>query len=355
MPLADNRTEITISKNLRAQDLVGLIMQFAAGRSRGNQVRFILPGDENDRYLLRVWKFPQALERATGIRLWDAVDPGSRRYFGNADEVTISNFIDTLPRPEHLNHQKWNCEVLEDYFALRTFKRGDRLTRALPNAEMRRWCEPAITNYLDGCLYAPTHTIATHILFEALANAVGHAEAETVQMSANIGVSPEGKKQFHLSVWDDGVPIPKKLRDSEYKNAGPQGQYQVIFNVHEEGGHVKEVRPAGFPSPKAHDGDWLLSAFYPGLTINPKGDGFETRENPGLYPGMGLYILLQAATFAFRGIVVLTAANWKISLAKAVHQPAYHEVYDVWIIQENAELRPVHSNQVQVVLPFCVP
>lgn len=339
------------------------VIAAVAGRTRTRlQTQIRLPIDKNVRDFLRAWNFPNALWEATGMTFWDLVCPEDHRYFGENHDATKQEYGGRLIRVD----SQFERLLSTEYCAITTFRSGN-FGPALALQEASRWKRQAISSVLQKALHGPEGYFASRIVFEAMMNAIRHPRAQTIQIASRIEKArARDGQQGHLTIvlWDDGESIVETLRSALRSGSpirsGPASRPAISYKVilEDEFG----VRAAGqpldahfLPTVDTPDALILLAATLPGITRDASGAGHI--QNPDLSPsdellntpGMGLYLLVNAAVSVYGGSVAIRCSNHFMNICRSSPPNEAHYAAKICTYSSRCQ---VLGNLLVIRLPF---
>jgi hypothetical protein len=303
-----------------------------------------LPRDPAVKSFLRAWRFQGAVEAAVGRPLGTLIHPDDRESFIEDSQPPANGSLPPSP---------WGdlVQALEadHFFAYRIYTNLTSPYDALMIQDAcKHWSGPLILRALIRHLRSPQAAgdVSRVLVYEALANAHQHPQAETVCLSSQFNLKPRssssGTPRLSICVWDDGSGVITTLksciaRGLSIRPAGhshlPDEAFDVtLTNPDDESQHPREPLLAS-STPDETSPDWmlLLASFFPGITRKNEwsappiphygewdGESSETKS----ISGMGLYTLLRTVVDAFKGVVELRSDTYLLNIdraSKALH------------------------------------
>lgn len=337
---------------VEAASLILILALITKLQREGRQLLLNLPHDKKVRDFLRSWRFPDAVFAQTGRHFRSFTTKESHKYFGeNPTQRTNAPFA--KHRLDSAGKQL--VEVNEGYYIpFQVYAREEHpFNDSLALAECASWCGPFIWEVLTKLLNKDPDQLARHIVFEALVNAVRHPNASRI-----VGVSQIGRRiakndvatdtsnedlstgrsakktspsHFTMIWWDDGESIIDTLRK-------PLSKGMPIRSVAIAKKRVFDVKISSFDGETIDKirvetdmdlrGDTqeellLLSSVFPGVTRDPLAEAAvapasisTTPESSysGGQPGMGLYLLVNAAVDLYGGEVSFRSKNYFMNI-----------------------------------------
>ena len=238
-----------------------------AHRTSPNKTTLLrLPTSRRVREHIRNWHFPQALTGATGMTFRRLVDPRDHSYFGEREGDPASIIGSRSGRlPPH-------------YFPIRTFfaLSGD-FGYDLLIEETSRWQSRYVLAVLNQHLRNHGRRVATHVIYEAIVNAIRHPKARILQTGSSFQASGSSG-HLTLVIWDDGESIIETLRAGALRQGSlmPHNDSKlhrefILRPVLQNGveGEKQTVRSDSVTTADTDDHKMLLAAFFPGVTSRP--------------------------------------------------------------------------------------
>lgn len=289
-----------------------------------------LPKNKGVRDFLRIWNFPEAIYSATHRPLFRSVIEDNRKYFGENTTVADVKYAGRLLDNGH-------DRLLSDrFFGIKTFVLSQQSRARKVTDESKRWETVLVKSILSRYLPGPSSYVASRLVFESMTNAIRHPGADVIQTtsllqqpdkSANIS---EGF--FTLSFWDNGVSMVDTLRDAINRGKSvqskPMAKFYCDYEVIEEAPFNKRtssiISSSFLPDKTTSDVILFVSTTFPGITRDIAGQGHEVHKDieeedePALRsPGMGLFILLNAAIDVYGGSVSFRTKNLFMNIKKS--------------------------------------
>ncbi len=306
--------DLSCCEYIEIATLVYLVAVMAGRRRDGKRSLLRLPDRKHVRDVLRAWEFPKALREAVGLPFTEIVREEDRKYFGENPQPSDIRYggrlIQGVP---HVGEARL---MSDRFFAITTFRPVPSVDAArLVMEQSGRWDEVLVKAVLAKHLNGSENYFASRIVFESMYNAFRHSGATIVQTASRFDWEAN---HFTIVFWDNGESIIDTLRrplqhQQSVRTASAeviQAEYDVV--IKDPSGHIvcKESIGSGFtPNAATPDGLLLLAATLPGVTSDTAGKQHEVhdalrRESPDLAgPGMGLYVLTNAAVDLFGGAV----------------------------------------------------
>jgi len=316
-----------------------------------------LPRNENVLYFLEAWRFPEAFQAATGKAFADVVDGNGAEYF-KSDHTESNPYLGA-----HVETPYGADRLLSKYyFEIHTFQRQrDLFEPAFALSEAAKWGRMSLV--LRSVLRGPSNLLASRIVYEALANAIRHPGADTIQLVSQLVRKPRSLHgEFVVTFWDDGTPIADTLQTAVRRgeairpasDIGLTAKYRVsIQNGFEAASDRGDRTSDEVPDGTGREEDFLLASVFPGTTSDATGhrDVPEEFDDPRstmlAQPGMGLYLLANTAVSVYGGEVFIRSGNWRLKL-QSMDAPDYYLAslrhYKGW--------PPFRGNLISVRLPL---
>jgi hypothetical protein len=228
----------------------------------------------------------------------------------------------------------------------------------LVTKEVQRWKEERVLFVLHNYFKDLEKKIPSHIVHEAMTNAVRHPDASRIITASFLDV----RKTKHLTLvfWDNGSSIidtlmdaVKDLRNVRNENHTFKADYDVVLE--DENG----IR-TGFlmksdenPDPSTSDEVALIMTTFPGITRDPSGQGHRVdKEVTGALsqPGMGLYVLINTVLDVFGGQVSIRTKESFLNLKRAHNDELNH--YRAKVKKFGKWVPPFLGNMLTVRLPL---
>jgi len=307
--------DLTDCRFIELASLIYLSSRIAQHARRGGAISLRLPRERKVRDFFRDWDFPHTLFDSSGLRFQEIVASNDRHYFGER-------------RREIAKTDAWSWYADQSFpshmFPIQTFfSRSTEYGRHLAAMQSERWQGPYVLAVLDRYLNGHGKRVATHIVFEAIMNAVRHPQATLIQFASHY--TPPGRSgvgHLTLVVWDDGKGIVPTLRAATLAGdlrTSPDAMLHRQFEtriLRFDGTKSNEtVSSKDAPTTTTPNPLLLLSALFPGVTSLPGrqyGDAHPDvgQDQPALKePGMGLFVLLNTAVDVFGGEVAVRTSD----------------------------------------------
>lgn len=315
-------------------DVPGLIyiLSFVSGRQKEQKRTFLrLPNQKDTRDFLRAWNFPNAVRDVTGLTFWDSVTDEDHDYFGEDPDLGRQKYSG----PIYLVGGKWYNILSRNYFSIKTFQ-PSLFNSSLALEEASRWKRQVISSVLEKVLVGPESYFASRIIFEAIMNAVRHPKASIIQTASHLNKIKKQDTQInYLTVvfWDDGESIIDTLKlalheGKRIRSFSPDELNSISYllrckNHQKKLYHTETVNSNFEPDLNSSDEHFLLSSTFPGITRDALGKehishpDIENSDPIFSQPGMGLYLLVNAAINIYEGSVTFRTRNYFLSLRKS--------------------------------------
>jgi hypothetical protein len=373
--------------------LVNCIATLLQRTERGYSTLIVYPRDKKVRDFLNIWRFPEAVEDATGLNFRRFLATSEDEQLLSEPQTTFTGQGDAVHKLEYDADWEPQKKTARNFFEFVTFsaQRGERIEpsgrfASAPREEGKKWTRPLIHEVLDKHLPGDTtkDDVARVIVYEALSNAVRHPSARVIQVVSKFERPGELKADssgyLRICVWDDGDSIAQTLI-----NALDEGRsihavdlpgymcdriYVTIRNFEQTvaSGHV--VDQSDKISKPTTEGRVLLASLFPGVTrtaekeiakVAPFGDTSPSTDTVkrvfdalGSAPGMGLYALTRTAIDQFMGSLFIRSGNYRLFIESA--HDAYrvqHKVrYKCKITQYSRHMPPFRGNLLGIQLPL---
>ncbi|WP_420861955.1 TIR domain-containing protein [Algirhabdus cladophorae] len=312
---------------------------------------------------IRAWSLDSAISLATTRNLhWFATELSKDRYFSEADRQ-MSLDLDVLPKGEfHPDAYPSNANGVlsdglrrqdarliprrENFFAFQSFDGNTSDALGVATREKDDWQKQDVASFIEARIGVDVQYLSSRIIFEALHNALRHSNAEIVQTATFFGRSRTKKlpDTFALSstpfensrtatthFWDDGAPMlhsyNRKLGEKEAPvRLTKDPDFRCEYRVRIESDHqddefrVSSDEDISFDSP-----DWkkLISLTFPEVSSALDRIDHGVAEETEMYEdarlsakGMGLYLMLHAATTVQNGTLTIRTGNMRARFAK---------------------------------------
>lgn len=280
--------------------------------------QFRLPKSKKVRDFLRTWEFSKAVIQATGTPFYQFVHEEDQAYFGENADVTENKYAGIVL----FGGQKFERLLSTRFFGFTVFRRkAERFRAKLAVDVASRWKQDIITTVLENVLDGSGDIFASRIVFEALLNSVRHPDAKTIVLASHCDGYSKANT-VTLCVWDDGSTIAQTLRTTlDARNPVSTSNGHDTFNLKYEvkSAAGKEIYTSGFVPTAEHTDEMLLfssllpgisSALQPGTPVGAPSPDPDVYKNPQLSkPGMGLFLLLNAAVEIFGGSVAIRSGS----------------------------------------------
>ncbi|MBI5674423.1 MAG: hypothetical protein HZC48_01180 [Nitrospirae bacterium] len=313
------------------------LISLLINRTRNDRETILkLPRLKKVRDFLRSWSFPDTIKNTTGLSFWAIVTEEDRSYFGENPSLNEQTYAGKL-----FNHYgKWE-RILQNYLPiLELCNTGDSFNVGRALTEANRWKREVISSVLEKHLYGPHGFFASRIVFEAIMNAVRHPNASIILTTSCLRIDKgQNKGQMAITWWDDGKSMIDTLREVlNNGNALTRGAINIIDKYrlvceYIDGNKTEPVILTSdlIPDKTISDLHLLLAATFPGITCDLKGETHvpspETAANPILSsPGMGLYLLINAACNVYHGSVSFRTKGYFMEIKPAKSDSYGYEV-----------------------------
>jgi hypothetical protein len=294
-----------------------------ARRREAKKTRLKLPRAKDVRDFFRAWEFPRAVHDAIGSSFASMVCPEDIHYFGESHTLEDVKYRGTLVQGGR------DRMPFVGTYGIKTFFSASVISgEALAKNESKSWKEEHIVTVLNRHLQGLGKRVASHIIHEAMMNALRHPAATLIQTTSHFewpdDSNPASKGFLTIVLWDDGESVSNTLSRAiaEGQNISSVRVPRLYANYHfvvENENGVKE--PAKvicsdlIPDATTPNEELLLAATFPGITRDPAGFGHDAdaelaAEDEMLSrPGMGLYVLTNTAVDVFGGTVSVRTKN----------------------------------------------
>ena len=288
---------------------------------------------------MRSWNFPKSLQDAIKINFREAICKDDLKYWGDNQKLEDQKYIGKLIRVEG----ECTYQLPEEFFAISTLRResGEFETELRPQIafnEAERWRRDIVKKVFDKVLGGHDSYFRSRIIFESLMNALRHPHARIIQVASRFEGHKKGAQQLrtkgrpgveqvksqasHFTVvfWDNGTSITDTLisameRDETIRSSDvPNLGLKYRLSVQETSGAKGDTKifSSDF-TPNINSPRELVffSSILPGITRDISGKDHHVHPDmvdaePFLSkPGMGLYLLVNAAVDVFGGSVAV--------------------------------------------------
>jgi hypothetical protein len=311
--------------------LVYLVSRLVQRQQCERRTTLRLPSERKVRDFLRDWEFPTAVSDALGVSFKALVVEDQHHYFGERSTAGKKdrNYWSSEPTlPPHA-------------FPIRTFFAASReFGQRLATRQTADWQQRYVLAVLNHHLRGRGRRISTHIVHEAIMNAVRHPDARLVQTASHFS-QPGGKGDGHLTitVWDDGSSIYETLsqaleRGVQFARTSAPSLERTFDVIVERPGSLPtppvELKSSTVPTRETAPELILLSSVFPGVTSAPgrvindaHRDVVSDDESFGL-PGMGLFVLMNTVIDVFGGELAIRSGRFFMNLKGGERVGAHH-------------------------------
>ncbi|MFN3239566.1 MAG: hypothetical protein ACE37D_21285 [Pseudomonadales bacterium] len=348
------------------QYLIALIRK---RQTSGFESSMLLPSGSEGlsvRNAMRRWGMAKAIgDACESLKFSDLVEPSELKYFrgrGGDKQKGYEGIVDTYETPDGRITARINAHRFYGFktWLANQYRDPHRLVREATNS----WPTQAVKSVLDirlniddeqaSGLFSrgdadfiarinPSDYARGRIFYEAISNAVRHPGAKVIQTVSHMSPNDDF---FTFTFWDDGASMQETLIAAVNSEAGYQAEVksgiEKNYEVTIREGDSNEIlllnnnHKLGRTS-KAWE--YFLATIFPGTTRDPKGrDYTNVKQDDGhlALPGMGLYVLIEAATNVLNGQVSFRSADWfmnvkastedrtaKVSIKSKKHVPSF--------------------------------
>lgn len=378
-------------------DIAALINCIALLVDRGEK-RFntylAYPEDRRVRDFMKVWRFENAVEKATSIRISDMLI-AEHQQFTTEPQSTYSGHGDAINKLEFDPDWDPRKATSRNFFEFVTFAAEagymiapDGRFAGAPREEGKKWTRPLIKQVLEKHLPGKTtkDEVARVIIYEALSNAVRHPRARTIQVVSKFtrpSDQQEGKNgSLRICVWDDGDGIANTLLEA--LNNGTIHAFHLpsymCDKVHvtlrnfaksttNKPPHIVD-QSERITKHNATEARVLLASLFPGITRTvvekvPRVQPFEEKDTTqetldnlevilSSAPGMGLYSLTRTVLDQFRGSLFIRSGNYRllIEMAHDTLRSQFGVRYKCKITGYEKYMPPFKGNLLSIQLPL---
>ena len=311
--------------------LIFLIALMAYQQQKQLSTRLRIPRSKKVRDFLRVWEFPQAVRDALGLKFLEVVCEEDHKYFGenkdSTEKLEYGGYIADTGKGKEILPSQW-------FYSIKTiFPSYVASQRLLAEEQSAKWKEQYIISILTRHLSGSGTRISSHIIFEAIMNALRHPGASKILTSSffdrSYGRNKKAKGYFTIVFWDDGESaidtLMKAVNEGREIRAVdvPRLYANYELNVEDEDANKlppQIVRSDFLPEQDTSEDLFLLAVTFPGVTRDITGEGhhvdpavLEEDEVFGM-PGMGLHVLTNTAVDVFGGMVSLRTKSYFMNI-----------------------------------------
>lgn len=326
-----------------------------------------LPQDRRVRDFMRVWEFSDAFRTVVGSTLYSLVDPRDRHFFGEGQES-----FEYFAGNARAQGEMLRALERSSFFGFRAFGNlSSRFQGLMIQDACNLWNDPVILRVLKRHLRGPEGDISRVVIYESLANARQHPDAETVCIASRFdwGSPKQGARRSYLTicVWDDGQSILSTLKHCLEEGLSIRSQSSFATPVqHFRTLHSDAAEPIFIPTdftPTIKADDWMivLSSFLPGITrkgaalvepVPEYGDWTAASARESAEPGIGLYTLLRSVVDSFGGRLFVRTGNCFLAIKKNAIPNSLGARYQVKIWQYPSQYPTFRGNMLTVQLPL---
>ena len=357
---------------------------------RGYKTVIKLPKGEDGfkaRGFLRRWNYPAALKKASGKNFADLVFETDLSYFrgkggdpGDSPFQGVQAIINSPSGPVAITRESFRFFEFTTW-DVKAFKEAGRLI----NDAADHWDVKPVLAVLDKHLKKPVPAsgkstaqsnagtyVTSRVLFEAMTNALRHPGARVIQSSSHMGpTNKRGFSAFTVVFWDDGFSMRETLwralqEHREIRRSYPL-EFDTSFLFHSVDEHGKRspprvVRTSQTPIEKSSDEEFLMAILFPGTTRDIAGTdnvvaASVMQDDPRLgQPGMGLFVLINAAVKIFGGAVSFRCDRFFMNVKPLLWEERHYDAAFRVKIQKYPEALPAFlGNMITVRLPVTRP
>lgn len=294
--------DLTECNFLEVPVLVYLTARLKALSNLGASPTLRLPRSQRVRSVLKTWHFAEAVDDALDVGLDQLIDDEEAQEY----RTTASDPNQLLPR---------------NFFPIRSFfARGGPFGSSLAFEESARWQQRYILSVLERYLKGDSRRVSTHIVYEAIMNAVRHPRAGILQTCSHLS---KGGNSLTIVIWDSGESMVSTLRrrieEVETLTSVPDERFRSKFSLRVKDAGTNEtvlnerissdlILDAG-----TADAILLISALFPGVTSKATGgeahQAVVAEDEAFGLPGMGLFVLANSVVDVFGGNVALRTSR----------------------------------------------
>ena len=336
----ENKQELILDLSraefIEASCLIYLISLLINRKRNGQDTLLKLPRSKKVRDFMRSWLFPDTVINTAGMSFWNIVSEEDRNYFGENPSLKEQTYAGKLIK----NYGKWE-RILQNYLPILDLRNtGTSFNVGLALTEANRWKREIISSILEKHLHGPHGYFASRIVFEAIMNAVRHPNANIILTTSSLKIEKGfNKGLMSITWWDDGTSIIDTLRESLNRgNAITKGgmnivdKYRLVLEK-VDGSKDDPVILASnlIPEQDIPDPYLFLAATFPGITCDLRGETHvpnpETAAHPILSsPGMGLYLLINAACNIYKGSVFFRTREYFMEISPVASKNYNYDV-----------------------------
>jgi hypothetical protein len=334
---ADIELDMSFCDFIEPATLILLIALLRQRKFADQTTQIRLPVRKDVRDFLRRWEFPQAVHDATGCSFFSMVTENDRRYFGensgHDDMKYHARVIDTFGGRERLLSKVFYG--IKTFFPLNLATDREKTVHAAMN-QADEWKQEQVVDVLNRHLKKHnSKRIASHIVFEAIWNALRHPSAKIIQTTCHYQAPGEHSRNGMLTIvfWDDGESIVDTLQAGIMSGRGgtyieaPELYADYVCKFEDRNGVAK---PTTIRSDRKVDEcdpryQFLLASIFPGITSDITGrehlPNKELEEENKLLslPGMGLFVLVNMTAAVLGGSVSIRTAEFFMSIKSGLN------------------------------------
>lgn len=335
-----DRIELVMSEAtwIEVDALLYLLAYLDYWHKASKDLHISLPSNPRQRNFLRRWGFFEGIADITGLSTTD--------YLNTQDTTQLDADIAEDPYPYFgisVNQdQRDEPRLSARFFAIQHIRpRSDlvedadaRILRQHAIREADRWKDRHVQAVLRRALKGDPTRVATHVVYELVANALWHPGATQI---LTVSEQPLDQSVLRLAVWDNGDAIPRTLRTALRRtgtiNAHRVPHFRTFYNFTLErgasSGPTTVVDSDSFAiTKKSSDLDFMLASLFPGVTSKPSRptQGVATHSD---LPGMGLFVASNTAVRDYGGTLTVRSANGMLRVTEGTASADRRRVFDV--------------------------
>ena len=347
---------------IEVASLMRIISLVSDIQRKGLRIQIALPKSKDVRDFMRIWNFPNAISNASQISFRDLVVVDDHEYFNENKRPEDIKYHGRIVSP---GEQR----LLSDrffQFSTKEINKDDSIT-SIVVGESKRWEDRLVLSVLENNLSGPAIYISSRTIYEIMSNACRHPNCSLIQVVSRFEASLSNAKPDHFTIlaWDNGESMVDTLKRAIH-TPGAHIRVKEPTDVHRF--KIKYVSTGGVTTTSVYDtrflpitdtDDFLIffSTLLPGLTRDPSGIDHTTHPELPLelaFPGMGLFILINAAIDVFGGSVAFRTGRFFMNIKAPTNTEKNRESinYRVKIQEYDQKLPSFLGNMVTVRLPL---
>ena len=179
------------SEFIEVASLIFIIAIITGRCRRGLETIIELPRTKRTRDFLRLWGFPEALSKTTGLNFRDvASKQEDRRYFGENETIGSHSYAGAY----RVDDDGVRRLTRGKFFSLQTYAMTQRNGANVVVEESDRWNSALVKAVLSKHLSGPNSYLSSRIAYESMTNAIRHSSAKFIVAGSHF-VEPQDNSQ----------------------------------------------------------------------------------------------------------------------------------------------------------------